>query len=520
MTRLPSTLSLFAILLAWPHPAIGESSGSPLHGSLQAGPHAVGFTTIRMADASRPPSTREARSGQPSIVRAREVVVHVWYPAVPGSGGAPMTFADAMIAHLEGAPAAERQRREADTRRFLAQFGAVSDDAWDGLRKTTLLAHRDATPAPGRFPLLIGELRPLSTSITNEYLASHGFVVGMVDGEEGSAPTDPGAGLDVGYRDMEFGVAELRKLPYVDPISLGALGFSGSGFSQLLLAMRHPDVKAVCDLESAIFDDRMMWPLSRGWGYDVGALRVPFLHTYSVTLSKLENRIADFENMRYSTRYRYLVDVPGIHHWDFATEGMAASTVIRNRGEHGDRLRQAFETTNRYVLAFFNAYIKGDANELAFLRRDPQANGAPAGLATIRELPGIQPAPTSTAFARMLTEQGIEKAMAAFAAARATDPLAPLFRESELNALGYRLLRQQKAPEAIAVFRKAVEMYPASSNPYDSLSEALETTGDRAGALEVARKGLEVLARQDLSDASRQPMKELLEGRVKRMQGA
>ena len=283
--------------------------------------------------------------------------------------------------------------------------------------------------------------------------------------------------------------------------------------------MRHPDVRAVCDLESAIFDDRLMWPLARGWGYDVGALRVPFLHTYSVPLTKLENRIGDFENMRYSTRYRYLVDAPGIHHWDFATEGMAASTVLRNRGGNGPRLRQAFETTNQYVLAFFDAYIKEDANALAFLRRDPQANGAPAGLATIRELPGIQPAPSSDAFARMLREQGIEKAMATFASAREADPRAPLFRESELNALGYRLLRQDNAPEAIAVFRKAVEMYPASSNPYDSLSEALETTGDRAGALGVARKGLEVLARQDLPDDRRQPMKELLEGRVKRMGG-
>ena len=109
--------------------------------------------------------------------------------------------------------------------------------------------------------------------------------------------------------------------------------------------------------------------------------------------------------------------------------------------------------------------------------------------------------------------------MATFESAREADPRAPLFRESELNALGYRLLRQDNAPEAIAVFRKAVEMYPASSNPYDSLSEALETTGDRAGALGVARKGLEVLARQDLPDDRRQPMKELLEGRVKRMGG-
>ena len=298
-----------------------------------------------------------------------------------------MTFADAMAAHLAGQPAAVLARRDADVRGFMAQFGAVTDDAWTRLKQTPLLARPDAPAAGGRFPLIIGSLRPLSTSVTNEYLASHGYVVAMVDGEEMPAPADPGAGLDVDYRDMEFAIPELRKRPDVDGAALAALGFSGSGFSQVLLAMRHPDVDAVCDLESAIFDDRMMYPLFRGWGYETPALRVPFLHTYSVPLSKRENRIGDFEAMRYSTRYRYLVDAPGIHHWDFATEGMAASAVLGNRGPNGPALQQAFEMTNRYVLQFFNAYVKHDREAVAFLRRDPQANGAAAGLVTVREYP-------------------------------------------------------------------------------------------------------------------------------------
>ena len=496
-----------ALLSALPGTGVAQPARSPLHGSLVPGRYAVGFATVPMED----PTRSHGPSG-----RSRSIVVHVWYPA-DGAGGAAMTFADAMVAHLEGRPATELERRDADTRRFLTQFGPVPDDAWAALRKTPLLASRDVKPAAGRFPLIIGQLRPLSTAITNEYLASHGYVVAMTHGPQVDEPRDPGAGLDIGYRDMEFAIPGLRRLSYVDPAALAALGFSGAGFSQILLAMRHPDVIAVCDLESAIFDDRMMWPLSRGWGYDLGAMRVPFLHTYSVPLSKRENRISDFENMRYSTRYRYLVDAPGIHHWDFATEGMAASTVLRNRGEQGDRLRLAFETTNRYVLAFFNSHVKKDANELEFLRRDPAANGAPAGLATIRELPGIEPAPTTQAFEQILRRDGAAKAIEVFESARRVDPHAPLFTEAQLNQLGYRLVAAKRAPEAIAIFRKAVELFPASTNPYDSLSEALETTGDRAEALVVARKGLEVLAKEDLPATRRQQLEELLEARVQRL---
>jgi hypothetical protein len=430
-----------------------------------------------------------------------------------------MTFADAEVAHLAGRPAAELAQRDADVRQFISQFGPVPDDEWRRLREAPLLSRRDAPPAAGRFPLIIGQLRPLSTQITNEYLTSHGYVVAMTFGDPIPEPRDAGSALEIAYRDMEFAIPELRKLPYVHPQSLAALGFSGAGFSQILLAMRHPEVQAVCDLESAIFDDRIRWSLSRGFGYDPGALRVPFLHTYSLPLSKLESRIADFEGMRYSTRYRYFVDAPGIHHWDFATEGMAASTVLQNRGENGLRLRQAFETTNRYVLAFFNAYVKGDAGELAFLRRSPEENGAPAGLATIRELPGIQPAPTIEAFTRMITDTGVAEAMAGFDAARAVDPDAPLFREVELNRLAYRLLQQKQADAAVALFRKAVELFPQSSNTYDSLAEALESIGDREGALRATEMGLEVLSREDLPPERRQQLEEILRARLKRLGG-
>ena len=506
-----------ALTLCAAAPALAaDTARSPLHGTLPAGAHPVGFTRLRIADPSRP-SRPAADDGSSPDSRARRIDVHVWYPAAAGPAIAPMTFADAMVTHLAGRPAAELARREADVRRFLTEFGPVSDDAWTRLRNTRLLARPDAPAASGRFPLIIGALRPLSTAITSEFLASHGYVVAMVDGEDGADPEDPGAGLEVELRDMEFAIPELRRRPYVHGSALAALGFSGSGFSQLLLAMRHPDVLAVCDLESAIFDDRMMWPLSRGWGYSVTALRVPFLHTYSVPLSRRENRIADFEAMRYATRYRYLVDAPGIHHWDFATEGMAASAVLGARGQDGPRLQQAFETTNRYVLQFFNAYVKRDQEALAFLRRDPVANGVPAGLATIREHVAIAPAPTAEQLMATVASRGVEAALTMLDQARAVDPQADVFREPALNRLAYRVMRSRTAAEAIPLFRKIVLWFPGSSNAYDSLAESLEAAGQRQEAVDVTARALEVLARQDLTPEQRRDMAALLEARLERL---
>jgi tetratricopeptide (TPR) repeat protein len=191
--------------------------------------------------------------------------------------------------------------------------------------------------------------------------------------------------------------------------------------------------------------------------------------------------------------------------------------VLGNRGANGPRLRQAFETANRYLLAFFNAYVKGDQTELAFLRRDPAANGAPAGLATIRELPAIDPAPSVDAFEALIAQRGLQHAMTVFQEARRRDPKAQLFEEARLNQIGYRLLRHGKHQESITIFRTAIDLYPNSANTYDSASEALEAAGDTTQAVELSRKGLEVLAREDLPPAPRQLLKNGLEGRLRRL---
>ena len=62
--------------------------------------------------------------------------------------------------------------------------------------------------------------------------------------------------------------------------------------------------------------------------------------------------------------------------------------------------------------------------------------------------------------------------------------------ENDVNLLGYQLMGEKKTAEAIALFRKNVKDYPNSWNTYDSLGEALATTGDKKGAVEYYGKAL------------------------------
>jgi tetratricopeptide (TPR) repeat protein len=65
-----------------------------------------------------------------------------------------------------------------------------------------------------------------------------------------------------------------------------------------------------------------------------------------------------------------------------------------------------------------------------------------------------------------------------------------LATEADINLYGYQLMGQGKTAEALAVFRKNIKDYPNSWNTYDSLGEALATTGDKKGAIEYYGKAL------------------------------
>ena len=174
----------------------------------------------------------------------------------------------------------------------MAQFGAVTDDAWARLKQTPLLARPDAPAAGGRFPLIIGSLRPLSTTVTNEYLASHGYVVAMVDGEETPDARRPGRGARRrlprhGVRHSGASQASRRRRRRARGARLQRLGLlagaAGDASSRRgrRLRSRERDLRRSHDVPA----------LARVGLRDAAALRVPFLHTYSVPLSKRENRI-------------------------------------------------------------------------------------------------------------------------------------------------------------------------------------------------------------------------------------
>lgn len=76
---------------------------------------------------------------------------------------------------------------------------------------------------------------------------------------------------------------------------------------------------------------------------------------------------------------------------------------------------------------------------------------------------------------------------------RAADELAPdSDHELAINGAGYRLLDEERFDDAVALFRLATDLFPASANTWDSLGDGLRRQGDPEAAAEAYRHALRI----------------------------
>jgi peptidylprolyl isomerase len=115
-----------------------------------------------------------------------------------------------------------------------------------------------------------------------------------------------------------------------------------------------------------------------------------------------------------------------------------------------------------------------------------------ATLIFIIEVVDVKATSLAEMLSQTLQEKNIEAVVAQYRELKARGPGDIYTSESELNAMGYRLLANNQVREAIEVFKLNVEAYPTSANVYDSLAEAYLAQGDKERAIENYKKALEL----------------------------
>lgn len=473
------------------------AQSNPFYENLPLGKYAVGFKIFSFIDSSRVDKPRfDYFNTEETEDLHRKITVHLWYPARPNSGQGKLSYGDYAYCHIlsSSKEKLEDEKKQAalnSSKNTLQGFyGPIADADWQKLLATPLLAQKEAVAIPEKFPLLVGTLRPLSTTITNELLASNGYMVAMVLAPGGKQPLTYISDV----ADMQQAIARLSRRTLFDENKIGTFGFSGSGFAQVLLAMQDPRIAAVADIESALYGEGIYPIFSSSNYYDVSKLSVPFLHIYSKALGETDVQFEDFYKKKYAQRYHLSLNFRPWHHWDVATEGRASTTVLHLRGEKEAGIKASFELSNSYLLHFFNAFLKNTPASRNIIDHKKSISTYADSLWSIQQYPALTPPPSRAQFLEVIQRKGIEAALALARQYHELDATAEFIHENALNQSARDLEAQNQRKQGLALMSLAVEYYPQQAWLWNNLSSMQEDEGNTVEAIRCAEKVVTLLA--------------------------
>jgi hypothetical protein len=154
---------------------------------LPIGKYPVGFKVVTFEDGTRLTARdRDLLNQEDNTSTIRKINIHIWYPSEQNGRAPLMTLSDYCVSSLMDEtnqsldPGRVSGRLNSLRDQLKNFFGEVDEKSFQAAMATQMIARKNVKPSGDKFPLLIGMLRPFSTTITNEFLASHGFIVVMV----------------------------------------------------------------------------------------------------------------------------------------------------------------------------------------------------------------------------------------------------------------------------------------------------------------------------------------------------
>ena len=498
------TIIIFCVLILLIPEVIAQESA--LVFTLPLGSYAVGFKSVNQYDYSR---SFEKYNMEGKLVNeggARPIQTSIWYPAVDDGTTPPMLYEEYayLLASETGFPEmTDEMKRSA--KKMLRGFYSSPEARFENEIASETNALKDAKPAPGPFPVVVYapslNAQSFENSVLCEYMASHGYIVvaSPCMGMRSRSMTVDLVGSETQALDIGFLISFMHGYPHADAARLAVMGFSWGGLSNVFAKMRNDNVKALFCLDGSIRYEPKLFKESPF--ADISKIDVPllFLAQKNPSFEEMDSYGLDTsgitENFYNSLKYSdaYLATFNQFVHQNFGSVFIKLRERNPIFGERGqEEVNQGYEWVCRYVLNFLDAYLKDDAQGLAFLQNKPEQNGVPPYLITVKSKAGEKSTPSMMEFAHMLRENGFDKASQIYADVKESIPDFVL-KENEVNSWAYwLLLGYGKIKEAIEIFKLNVELHPESSNAFDSLGEAYMRNGDKEIAIENYQKSLEL----------------------------
>ncbi len=122
--------------------------------------------------------------------------------------------------------------------------------------------------------------------------------------------------------------------------------------------------------------------------------------------------------------------------------------------------------------------------------------------------------PVGKTLYEIFSREGIEAALNKYHELKREQVDAYDFSETELNSLGYKLVREKKLEAAIAIFELNTQIFPKSANALDSLGEAYLRAENHEVSRQYYEKALAILESSDLGKATNANLKDNVEAKL------
>lgn len=450
-------------------------------GTLQPGPHAVGFRVIEARDLSRATGPavdhRGVRnSAEPSV----PVQMAVWYPARPAAAAHTMTTFDLWVV------AAKKERfgsvTPADSARargevaFARQVSGVdttrADARVDVVLASPTRVYRDAPAEAVPMPVaVIGASGSIaSVSVLAEHLASHGWLVLASPSSDAGAAlevTQPRRAIDDRVRAIEFAVATAHGIAGADLRRLVVFGVNFDSYAAIEFQMRQMRASAIVTLNGwQTIDNRAAVMRDSPW-FEPARARVPLLNFHWDEPGAAPANLTFLEELPYAARTN--VVVRGLDHFGLVGNPMLYGFTAAER-------REGYAYLVRRVLQ--------ELQPVAAHASGAASSALPAPMLKDEwHRPALPAAPTRDEFTAMLADRDrFQEAVSSYREARRVNPALRPFTERDAQLFSFRFNRTGRLADAITLATIATEAFPRSSDAQTALGNLLRTAGDTAAA--------------------------------------
>ena len=476
-----------------------------IHGDLKPGSYQVGFKVFHEYDASRTFKAEITEDGVLSSKPApRPMQIAVWYPSQENDHIQYMAYRD--YYHLDATVedpsvhVTEALKKQMD-QNFVNQpifTGPSNPEKLKSFLELPTKAIYEAEAREGSFPLIIYAPREYRGVYYNtqliEYLVSHGFIVAVTPNKDlmsATVQSPPSTEVLMTHvNDLRFVKGFMSQFPYVDMSRVGLIGWSWGAMPALALADADPNISAVVSLDGNIRFAGQQSLLTNVPGFSTADFSTPFMH--------VQTGGGWLNNIDYS--FYDQVKFADAYHVTFKdAQWFAASTyfyLVHGKGMANpeqfdfELMDKAHDGMVEYTLQFFSAYLQHNNHAKQWLNENTSHQGFAEDTVLKKQKDGSILPPSASIFSSLFINNGSDAAIKVWNRVKHDNPEYQIANAGDLNALGYALISQGRAQDAIIAFKLQVEEYPELPNAWDSMGEGYKNNGDDQLAIEAFKKSL------------------------------